>query len=258
VARSIAEAMQRPEGAGRSSGRALVAWDWCGVGDLIWMRDIEREDPALFEFIFRVQDYSYRKSKFTHGLVWDHESFRERSRAYVVFGTLPTPNAAGCYPSVEEALSAKMGFVLARPLPAIGPPFVCLKFSVLGGHLRGILDATADTMKLGLPVLGAMDPKLARVARRVGYRILPRRAARFLAPILVRAFMQPPWTYRGVGPEGQILACHPHFREPTNGDFLIYDKMVIYSPDMLRRILRLGYLSAAAALIVKSLRREHH
>jgi hypothetical protein len=163
-----------------------------GAADLgrpIRVRDIQRDDPALFDFIFRLQDHTYRRNRSTQGLVLTYEAFRERSAAYLVFGRLPLRNVAGCYPTAAEALDARLGFILARPLPPRGPPFVCLKLSIMAGHLRGVTDAAAPVLGFGLPVVAAVEPRLADFAVRSGFKILPGVAAGCLLPIVARAII---------------------------------------------------------------------
>jgi protein-tyrosine phosphatase len=231
--------------------------DAAGVGRPIRVRDIQRDDPALFDFIFRLQDHTYRRNRATQGLVLTYEAFRERSAAYLVFGRLPSPDVAGCYPTAAEALDAKLGFILARPLPPYGPPFVCLKVSIMAGHLRGVTDAAAAVLGFGLPVVAAVEPRLANFAIRSGFKVLPAVVSGCLLPIVPRAIIQPPWTYRGVGGAGEVRVTHPQFRDPTTGEPVVYEKTIIYSPGALPRLLHLKNLWAiTAAILQRAVRRS--
>ena len=64
------------------------------------------------------------------------------------------------------------------------------------------------------------------------------------------AFIQSPWTYKGVGPAGEALVTHPLFRDPVNNDVLVHRKMVIYSPHALRQIMRPRRLATAIGLVI--------
>jgi protein phosphatase len=213
---------------------------------LRWVRDIRRRDPALFDLIFRIQDLSYRRNRVARGLVWSYDAFCERADDYVLFGRLPARDADGNYPCAADALAAGAGFVLGRPLPKDAPRPLCLKLSVVAGRRRGVVEACAQARALGVPVFAAVEPRLTGFATRIGFRILPAPLGRVLLPLLVPAFVNAPWTYRGVSRAGEVLVTHPQFRDPASGEEVVYAKKIIHTPGALRQLLRPGVLAAAA------------
>lgn len=209
----------------------------------VWLRDIQQNDPDLFDLIFAIQDHSYRQNPSTRGLVWSYEAFRARALSYVVFGNLPSRLERGQYPSLDEALAMKTGFVLGRLLPE-GGPFVCLKLCIVAGNPRSAADACRQALRSGVVVIAAVENRLADVATRIGFRAMPAWVAKVLIPLCARAFVRAPWELRSVGAQGQAVVAHPEFRDPESGQQMLYEKMVVHSPGALFQLLRPRYLAA--------------
>lgn len=222
---------------------------------LVWMLDIQRNDPALFDLMFGIQDHVYRLNRSTRGLVWSYEAFCARAAGYAVFGSLPDRKADGSYPSPNEALASGTGFVLARPLPE-GGPFLCLKLSIVAGNHLGAAAACRQAMRFGLPVIAAIESRLAAAASRIGFEILPASASRLLGPLFAPAFVQAPWEFRGIGPEGQVVVVHPDFRDPLSGQLVRYEKTVIHSPKVFLQLLRMSSLATMFVLIARNVSRR--
>ena len=225
--------------------------DAAGTSRLVWMPDLQQDDPALFDMIFHIQDHAYRLNRSTRGLVWSYEAFRARAAGYVVFGRLPERRADGSFPSPEEALASGTGFVLARPMPD-GGPFLCLKLSIVAGNRSGATAACRQALSFGLPVIAAVESRLASAASRIGFEVLPAGASKWLVPWFAPAFVQAPWEFRGAGPQGQVVVVHPDFRDPQSGQLVHYEKTVIHSPGAFLRLLRLRNLAILMTLIARA------
>jgi predicted protein tyrosine phosphatase len=209
---------------------------------LRWVRDVQRDDPALFDLIFGMQDYAYRSNRLTRGLVWSYESFLQRSAGYVLFGHLPERKRDGVYPPLEEALASGAGFVLARPMPE-GGPFLCLKLSIAAGNRRSVASACRRALRFGLPVIAAVESRMVERLTRLGFCVLPAWVARLVVPRFAAAFVQAPWSFQGLGPHGEVRVTHPDFRDPETGRAMLYEKTIVYSTGALRQLLHPGPLA---------------
>lgn len=220
--------------------------------DLVRLRDVRRADRDLFDFIFALQDHSYRRNHLTKGLVWSYDAFVRRSDDYVVFGRLPARDRFGRYPSVPASIEQQIGFVLGRMLPRHTRSRAWLKLSAMAGHPEGIMSASADALASGFPVVAAVDPRLARIAVRAGFKTLSPRVARWVAPLVAPAFLQAPWTYHGVDLSGALQVTHPGFLDAATGARVVYSKTIVLSPGALRWLLRPSGLTTTVALVANS------
>src|SRR5687767_2301116 len=200
------------------------------VESLRWMRDLVRDDPLLANLIYELQSVSYRRNRRTLGQVWPKDVFLQRAADYAVVGQLPPADENGVYPSADEAMEAGYGFVLVRGLAGRGRRIDCLKVSGVAGGFLAIRDACIELSEFGPPVVAAADTRLARIAQRVGFESLPAGIARKVIPLVAPLFVQAPWRFEGVGPEGDVQVVHPEFRDPGTDQIMVHQKRVIFTP----------------------------
>lgn len=220
------------------------------VQSLRWIRDLAVDDPPLVELIYDLQTVSYRRNRRTLGQVWPKDVFLQRAVDYAVVGRLPLADESGAYPAAEEAMEAGYGFVLVRGLagkmldrsrttgPICGRTIDCLKVSGVAGGFLAIRDACLELSEFGLPVVAAADTRLARIAERVGFESLPAGIARKVIPLVAPLFVQAPWRFEGVGPEGDVQVIHPDFRDPASDEVMVHQKRVIFTPAFVPWVLR--------------------